>query len=157
MRFQAACWIQVKKKEIKMKITSQWLDGRCFIASNENGNSIVMDGQVASEGLKRGVSPMEALLMGIAGCASIDVVDIAKKQRQAVLDCITTVEAERAETVPRVFTKIHVHFEVVGRSLKTEAIAKAVQLSAEKYCSASIMLGKAAPITHSFSLRQVSE
>lgn len=135
-----------------MKIISQWLDGRCFVAANERGNSIVMDGTSADEGLKRGASPMEVLLMGVAGCSSIDVVDIAKKQRQDIRDCIATVEAERAERVPRVFTKIHIHFKVVGRDLKAETIAKAVQLSAEKYCSASIMLGKAAPVSHSFEL-----
>lgn len=135
-----------------MKIISQWLDGRCFVAANERGNSIVMDGTSADEGLKRGVSPMEVLLMGVAGCSSIDVVDIAKKQRQDIRDCIATVEAERAESVPRVFTKIHIHFKVIGRDLKAETIAKAVQLSAEKYCSASIMLGKAAPVSHSFEI-----
>ncbi|MDO4433407.1 MAG: OsmC family protein [Alysiella sp.] len=137
-----------------MKIISQWIDGRCFIASNERGNSIVMDGTSPDEGIKRGVSPMEVLLMGVAGCSSIDVVDIAKKQRQDVVDCIATVEAERADSVPRVFTKIHIHFKVIGNQLKEETIAKAVQLSADKYCSASIMLGKAAPITHSFEIVQ---
>lgn len=138
-----------------MKIISQWVDGRCFVATNERGNSIIMDGTSPDEGLKRGASPMEVLLMGVAGCSSIDVVDIAKKQRQDVLDCIATVEAERADSIPRVFTKIHIHFKVLGKNLKAETIAKAVQLSAEKYCSASIMLGKAAPITHSFEVVEV--
>lgn len=137
-----------------MKITSQWLDGRCFVAANERGNSIVMDGTSPDEGLKRGVSPMEALLMGMAGCSGIDVVEIAKKQRQDITACTATVEAERADTIPRVFTQIHIHFKVVGRGLKEEAVAKAVQLSAEKYCSASIMLGKAVPITHSFEIAE---
>lgn len=135
-----------------MKITSQWLDGRCFVASNELGQSVVMDGTSKDEGFKRAPSPMELLLMGVAGCSSIDVVDIAKKQRQDVVDCITTVEAERADSVPRVFTKIHIHFKVIGRGLREESIAKAVQLSAEKYCSASIMLSKAAEISHSFEV-----
>lgn len=138
-----------------MKIISQWVDGRCFVATNEQGNSIVMDGLSATEGLKRGASPMEVLLMGIAGCSSIDVVDIAKKQRQDVYDCITTVEAERADDIPRVFTKIHIHFKVLGKNLNQQTIAKAVLLSAEKYCSASIMLGKAAPVTHSFEVKEV--
>lgn len=137
-----------------MKIISQWLDGRCFVAANERGNSIVMDGTSADEGHKRGASPMEVLLMGVAGCSSIDVVDIAKKQRQDIIDCIATVEAERADSVPRVFTKIHIHFKVIGRNLKEETIAKAVQLSAEKYCSASIMLGKAVPVSHSFEIAE---
>lgn len=138
-----------------MKITSQWVDGRCFVASNETGQSVVMDGMAASDGLKRGASPMEMLLMGVAGCSSIDVIDIAKKQRQQVLDCITTVTAERADEIPRVFTKIHIHFKVIGRQLKEEFIAKAVELSAEKYCSASIMLSKAAKVSHSFEIVSV--
>lgn len=135
-----------------MKITSQWVDGRCFVASNERGNSIVIDGTLPDEGTKRGASPMELLLMGVAGCSSIDVVDIAKKQRQNVVDCITTVEAERADTIPRVFTKIHIHFKVIGHDLQEESIGKAVALSAEKYCSASIMLSKAAEVSHSFEI-----
>lgn len=135
-----------------MKISSQWVDGRCFVATNETGQSVIMDGTAASEGLKRGASPMELLLMGVAGCSSIDVVDIAKKQRQNIVDCMATVEAKRAESVPRVFTEIHIHFKVLGHDLNEDAIGKAVQLSAEKYCSASIMLGKAATVTHSFEI-----
>ena len=135
-----------------MKISSQWVDGRCFVATNETGQSVIMDGTAASEGLKRGASPMELLLMGVAGCSSIDVVDIAKKQRQNIVDCMATVEAKRAESVPRVFTEIHIHFKVLGHDLSEDAIGKAVQLSAEKYCSASIMLGKAATVTHSFEI-----
>lgn len=139
-----------------MKITSQWLDGRCFVASNELGHSVVMDGTAPSDGLKRAPSPMELLLMGVAGCSSIDVVEIAKKQRQDVLDCIATVSAERADDVPRVFTKIHIHFKIIGKNIKEEVIAKAVSLSAEKYCSASIMLGKAAAVSHSFEVENVA-
>lgn len=145
------------KGQISMKITSQWIDGRCFIASNEQGNSIIMDGTSLDEGVKRGASPMEVLLMGIAGCSSIDVVEIAKKQRQDVRDCIATVQAQRVDSIPRVFTKIHVHFKVVGKNLKAETIAKAVQLSAEKYCSASIMLSKAAPVSYSFEVVEVAD
>lgn len=134
-----------------MKISSQWLEGRCFVASNGSGHSVVMDGSGGEAGsLKRGVSPMEMLLMGVAGCSSIDVVEILKKQRQDVRDCIATVEGVRAPTVPRVFTEIHIHFKVIGHNLTESAIERAVQMSAEKYCSASIMLGKAAKITHSF-------
>ncbi len=135
-----------------MKITSQWVDGRCFVATNATGQSAVMDGTPAAEGLKRGPSPMEMLLMGMAGCASIDVVDIAKKQRQHITDCIATVEGQRADSVPKVFTDIHIHFQIIGHNLSEAAIAKAVQLSAEKYCSASIMLGKAARISNSFEI-----
>lgn len=135
-----------------MKITSQWVENRCFVATNETGQSVVMDGQPASEGGKRGASPMELLLMGVAGCSSIDVVEIAKKQRQRIVDCIATVEGTRADSIPKVFTEIHIHFQVIGYDLNHEAIAKAVSLSAEKYCSASIMLGKAAKVSHSFEI-----
>lgn len=135
-----------------MKISSQWVDGRCFVATNETGQSVVMDGMPAIEGIKRGASPMELLLMGMAGCSSIDVVDIAKKQRQDIVDCLATVQAKRAESTPRVFTEIHIHFKVLGRNLNTDAINKAVQLSADKYCSVSIMLSKAATITHTFEI-----
>ncbi|MDK4679821.1 OsmC family protein [Kingella negevensis] len=135
-----------------MKITSQWLEKRCFVAANEHGNSIVMDGTPASEGLKRGASPMEVLLMGAAGCSSIDVIGALQEQQQDVLDCITTVEGERAETSPRYFTQIHLHFKVVGRNLQPELVAKAVQESADKYCSACATLGKAAKMSYSHEI-----
>ncbi|QEY25729.1 OsmC family protein [Neisseria zalophi] len=135
-----------------MQITSKWLDGSCFVATTESGHSVVMEGMAAEGHAKRGPSPMEMLLLGVAGCSSIDVVMIAEKQRQDIVDCQATVTAKRADTTPRVFTEIHIHFKVIGRDLKESAIEKAVQMSAEKYCSASIMLGKAAKITHSFEI-----
>lgn len=138
-----------------MQVKSQWLDGLCFVATTEQGHSVVMEGSAKEGEAKRGPSPMEMLLMGVAGCSSIDVVMIAEKQRQDVVDCQATVTAKRAETTPKVFTEIHIHFKVLGRSLQESAIGKAVALSAEKYCSASIMLGKAATVTHSFELVEV--
>lgn len=137
-----------------MRITSKRLDNLCFVGTTEAGHSVVMEGSAAEGGVKRGPSPMEMLLLGVAGCSSIDVVMIAQKQRQDVTDCQATVTAERAAEAPRVFTEIHIHFKVFGRNLKEAAIAKAVELSAEKYCSASIMLGKAAKISHSFELAE---
>lgn len=137
-----------------MRITSKRLDNLCFVGTTEAGHSVVMEGSAAEDGVKRGPSPMEMLLLGVAGCSSIDVVMIAQKQRQDVTDCQATVTAERADEAPRVFTEIHIHFKVFGRNLKEAAIAKAVELSAEKYCSASIMLGKAAKISHSFELAE---
>ena len=135
-----------------MKVTSSWLDGLCFVATNEQGHSVVMEGAASEGAVKRGPSPMEMLLFGVAGCSSIDVVMIAQKQRQPIKDCRATVTAKRADETPRVFTEIHIHFQVVGNGLQENAIAKAVQMSAEKYCSASIMLGKAAKVTHSFEI-----
>ncbi|EGF07171.1 OsmC family protein [Neisseria bacilliformis] len=137
-----------------MRITSKRLDNLCFVGTTEAGHSVVMEGSAVEDGVKRGPSPMEMLLLGVAGCSSIDVVMIAQKQRQDVTDCQATVTAERADEAPRVFTEIHIHFKVFGRNLKEAAIAKAVELSAEKYCSASIMLGKAAKISHSFELAE---
>lgn len=135
-----------------MQVTSKWIDGTCFVATTSSGHSVVMEG-MASEGMmKRGPSPMEMLLLGVAGCSSIDVVMIGQKQRQDIVDCQATVTAKRADDTPRVFTDIHIHFKVIGHELKNDAIEKAVQMSAEKYCSASIMLGKAAKITHGFEI-----
>ena len=135
-----------------MKVTSKWIDGMCFVGTTEAGHSVVMEGSAQEGQAKRGPSPMEMLLLGVAGCSSIDVVMIAEKQRQDIADCRATVTAKRADDTPRVFTEIHIHFEVLGRNLKESAIEKAVQMSAEKYCSASIMLGKAAKVTHSFEI-----
>lgn len=135
-----------------MQVTSKWLDGMCFVGTTEGGHNVVMEGAAAEGAAKRGPSPMEMLLLGVAGCSSIDVVMIAEKQRQQVVDCQATVTAKRADTTPRVFTEIHIHFKVIGRDLQESAIERAVQMSAEKYCSASIMLGKAAKISHSFEI-----
>lgn len=114
-----------------MQVTSQWIDGLCFVGTTENGHSVVMEGAAAEGGVKRGPSPMEMLLLGVAGCSSIDVVMIAEKQRQKVSDCRATVTAKRADEAPRVFTEIHIHFKVFGTDLKESAIAQAVRLSAE--------------------------
>lgn len=135
-----------------MQVTSKWIDGMCFVGTTEGGHSVVMEGSAAEGAAKRGSSPLEMLLLGVAGCSSIDVVMIAEKQRQKVTDCRATVTAKRADDAPRVFTEIHIHFKVFGHDLKESAIERAVQMSAEKYCSASIMLGKAAKITHSFEI-----
>lgn len=137
-----------------MKVTSKWLDGMCFVGTTEGGHSVVMEGAAAEDTAKRGPSPMEMLLLGVAGCSSIDVVMIAQKQRQNIIGCQAAVTAKRADEAPRVFTEIHIHFKVTGRDLKEAAIAKAVELSAEKYCSASIMLGKAAKVSHSFEIAE---
>jgi len=111
-----------------------------------------MDGPPDFGGENLGARPMETMLIGMGGCASFDVVHILRKRRLTVNNCIAELEAERAESEPKVFTKIHLHFKVSGEDLTEKAVAKAVQLSAEKYCSASIMLGKTAEITHSFEI-----
>ena len=116
------------------------------------GHSVVIDGPPDHGGRNRGVRPMELLLLGLGGCAAFDVVHILRRGRNDVQDCCCKVEAERAETDPKVFTKIDMHFQVYGRDLSEKQVSRAVELSAEKYCSASIMLGETAEISHSFSL-----
>lgn len=135
-----------------MKARIKWLDGATFVGESGSGHAVVMDGPLESGGRDLGVRPMEMLLLGMGGCTAFDVVLILKKARQSVQDCIVEIEAERADKPPKVFTSIHVHFIVAGKDLKEKQVARAVQLSAEKYCSASIMLGKAAKITHDYEL-----
>jgi putative redox protein len=137
-----------------MKARVKWVEGIAFMGETESGHAVVMDGSPAAGGRNLGPRPMEMLLLGAGGCSSIDVIMILKKSRQAVSDCYVEIEAERAETEPKVFTKIHMHFVVTGRDIKPEAVEKAVKLSAEKYCSASIMLGATAAMTHDFEIVQ---
>ncbi|BBJ00317.1 peroxiredoxin [Ferrigenium kumadai] len=137
-----------------MKARVKWIEGIAFVGEAESGHAVVMDGAPAAGGRNLGPRPMEMLLLGAGGCSSIDVIMILKKSRQAVSDCYVELEAERAETDPKVFTKIHMHFVVKGKDIKPEAVEKAVKLSAEKYCSASIMLGATAEMTHDFEVIQ---
>ena len=136
-----------------MKTTVKWTDGRQFIAESGSGHSVVIDGPPDHGGRNTGPRPMEMLLMGLGACTSFDVMEILEKSRAPVSDCVAQVEAERADAVPSVFTKIHVHFIVSGRGLKEKQVKRAVALSADKYCSASIMLAQGGvAITHSFTL-----
>ena len=135
-----------------MKATVKWLDNMSFVGESESGHSVVMDGPPESGGRNLGVRPMEMVLLGMGGCTAFDVVMILEKARQSVTDCVVEIEAARADTEPKVFTKIHVHFVVTGQKLADKQVARAVELSAEKYCSASIMLGKTAVITHDYEI-----
>ena len=135
-----------------MKATVELQQNVCFKGTAGSGSSVLMDGPPEHGGENNGPRPMEMLLLGMGGCASFDVVHILRKRRLEVSDCICEIEAERAETEPKVFTKIHLHFKVFGKDISERAVARAVELSAEKYCSASIMLGKTADVTHSFEL-----
>lgn len=123
-----------------MKATVKWVDNAMFLGESGSGHAVVMDGPEDHGGRNMGVRPMEMLLLGLGGCTSFDVMSILQKQRQNVSDCVANIEAERADAVPAVFTRIHVHFVVSGTGLKTSLVERAVKLSAEKYCSASIML-----------------
>jgi len=113
---------------------------------------VVMDGPADGGGRNLGVRPMEMLLLGTGGCTAYDVVHILKKSRQPIVDCVVELSAERADSVPAVFTAIHIHFIVTGRGLGDAAVKRAVELTAEKYCSASIMLGQVATITHDYEI-----
>lgn len=119
-----------------------------------SGHAVVMDGAPEGGGRNLGPRPMELVLLGTAGCTSYDVLSILRKSRQDVRDCWVELDAERADVDPKVFTRIHFHFVVTGRGLKADAVERAIKLSAEKYCSASIMLAKTAEITHDFELRE---
>lgn len=136
-----------------MQATVKWVDGAMFLGESGSGHSVVMDGPPDHGGRNMGVRPMEMLLMGLGGCASFDVMSILKKSRQDVVDCRAELRAERAEGVPSPFTKIHIQFIVTGNNLKEKQVAKAVELSATKYCSASIMMEAAGvEVSHGYEL-----
>ncbi|MGQ5523925.1 OsmC family protein [Chitinimonas sp. PSY-7] len=135
-----------------MRTRIKWIENVSFLAQSESGHAVLMDGAPAAGGQNLGPRPMEMLLMGTGGCTAFDVVTILKKGRAEIVDCDVTLEAKRAEIDPKVFTHIHMHFVVKGRQLKTEQVKRAIALSAEKYCSASIMLGKSVEITHDFEI-----
>lgn len=135
-----------------MKARVKWIEGVSFAGQSGSGHTVVMDGAPEAGGRNLGVRPMEMVLIGLGGCTAFDVIEILRKGRQRVSDCVVELEAERAETVPKVFTRIHIHFVVTGAGLDRAEVARAIELSAEKYCSASAMLGKTAEITHDFEI-----
>lgn len=136
-----------------MDVKIKWVDGVSFIGESETGHAVVLDGAPENGGRNIGMRPMEMLLIGMGACTSFDVVTILKKARQPIIDCVAEIHADRADEIPKVFTKIHVHFVVTGNNLNETQVERAVKLSAEKYCSASIMLSKACEITHDYEIR----
>ncbi len=137
-----------------MKTTVKWVDGAMFLGESGTGHSVVMDGASEQGGRNMGPRPMEMLLMGVGGCSAYDVMAMLRKSRQNVVGCEAQIEAERADAVPAVFTKIHIHFVITGVGLKESHVARAVSLSAEKYCSASIMLAAGGvEMSHSYEVR----
>ena len=135
-----------------MKARIEWKDGMSFLGESGSGHQVLMDGPPETGGRNLGPRPMEMLLMGTGGCAAFDVMLILKKGRQEVNDCVVEIEAQRATNEPKVFTHIHFHFILTGKNLQPQQIERAISLSAEKYCSASIMLGKTAEMTHDFEI-----
>ena len=135
-----------------MKAVVKWLDNMSFVGESESGHSVVMDGPPGDGGRNLGARPMEMVLMGMGGCTAFDVVLILQRQRQTITDCQVELSAERAEEVPKVFTRIHVHYVVKGKALDEKKVARAVSMTAEKYCSVSIMLAKSVEVTHDFEI-----
>ena len=138
-----------------MQATVRWQEAARFVGESGSGHSVVMDGPPDHGGRNAGVRPMEMLLLGLGGCSAFDVMNILSKSRQKVSDCWVELKAERADAVPAVFTRIDLHFVVMGQNLKEKQVARAVELSATKYCSASIMLEAAGvQINHSYEIRK---
>ncbi|MBL3528725.1 MAG: OsmC family protein [gamma proteobacterium endosymbiont of Lamellibrachia anaximandri] len=136
-----------------MKARVKWVQDATMLGESGSGHAVVMDGPAEHGGRNLGVRPMEMLLLGMGGCTEFDVLSILRKSRQQVTDCVVELEAERAESEPKVFSRIHAHFIVTGKGLSEKHVARAISLSAEKYCSASIMLGQMAEITHDYEIR----
>ena len=135
-----------------MNISVKWIDGMLMVGKSDSGHAIVMDGPPEIGGENLGVRPMEMLLLGMAGCTMIDVVNTLEKMRENLSDCQTKVSADRGDKYPKVFTNIHIHFVVKGSDLNPAKVKKAISLSADKYCSASIMMAKTANVTHDFEI-----
>lgn len=135
-----------------MKARVKWLEQTTMVGETESSHAVVMDGPPDHGGRNLGPRPMEMLLLGMGGCTEFDVLHILRKSRQQVTACEVQIEAIRAETDPKVFTQIHIHFIISGKELDSKKVEAAIKLSAEKYCSASIMLGKTATITHDFEI-----
>jgi len=135
-----------------MEARVKWLDHMTFVGETGSGHTVVMDGSPDLGGRNLAARPMELLLLGLGGCTAFDVVLILKKSRQNVSDCEVRLNAERATTTPAVFTRIHLHYRVSGAGLSSSHVERAVKLSSEKYCSATVMLGKTATISHDFEI-----
>jgi putative redox protein len=136
-----------------LKVRVKWVENALMLGETGSGHVVVMDGPPEHGGRDLGARPMEMMLLGLGGCAEFDVVHILRKGRHQVSSCEVAIEAERADTDPKVFTRIHLHFSVSGQDLTEKAVTRAVKLSAEKFCSASIMLGQVAQISHQVELR----
>ena len=135
-----------------MRATVKWLDGVAFVGESGSGHAVVLDGAPAAGGRNIGMRPMETVLIGLGACSAFDVISILRKARQAVKDCRVEIDAERADAVPAVFTRVHMQFVVTGSELRESAVRRAVDLSAEKYCSATAMLRASVEITHGYEI-----
>lgn len=137
-----------------MKTRIKWVEEASFLGETGSGHAVLMDGAADAGGRNLGPRPMEMLLLGLGGCTAFDVMLILKRSREPVTDCVIEIDAERSEDVPKVFTKIHLRYIVTGRKLNPAKVERAVALSAEKYCSASAMLGRVADLSHEIQIRE---
>ena len=135
-----------------MKARVKWLENACLIAEADSGHGVVIDGAPEIGGRNVGVRPMEMILMGLGGCSAMDVLNILKKQRQQITDCVIEIEAQRRDEEPKIFTEIHLHFVITGDNLKDNHVKRAVDLATEKYCSVSAMLETTVKITHDYEI-----
>ncbi|MCX4186247.1 OsmC family protein [Methylophaga sp. OBS4] len=138
-----------------MKARVKWVEDVLFLGESGTGHTIVMDGPKEAGGHGTGMRPMELLLLGLGGCTAYDVVEILQKSRQDIRDCIVEIDGDRSEEVPKVYTNIHVHYKITGKDVKDNFVERAIKMSTEKYCSATLMLGKTATITHDFEIINV--
>ena len=138
-----------------MKARVKWVEDLMFLGESGTGHTIVMDGPEELGGHGTGMRPMELLLLGMGGCTSFDIVQMLKKGRQDIRDCVVEIDSERSDEIPKVFTKIHVRYTITGKDLKEAQVKRAVELSTEKYCSATLILAKTAEITHEYEIINV--
>ena len=135
-----------------MKARVKWVEDVQFVGESGTKHSLIMDGPEDLGGHGTGMRPMELLLLGLGGCTSFDVVEMLKKSRQNIVDCVVEIDGQRSESVPKIFTDIHIHYIITGSNIKEAQVKRAIELSSEKYCSASLMLGKSANITHDYEI-----
>ncbi len=138
-----------------MKARVKWIEDVLFLGESGTGHSLIIDGPEEMGGHGTGMRPMELLLLGMGSCTAFDMVQMLKKSRQDIHDCVVDITSDRSEEIPKVFTKIHVHYTITGKNVKESQVKRAVELSTEKYCSASLMLGKTAEITHDYEIINV--
>lgn len=138
-----------------MKARVKWIEDVLFLGESGTGHSLIIDGPEEMGGHGTGMRPMELLLLGMGSCTAFDMVQMLKKSRQDIDDCVVDITSERSEEIPKVFTKIHVHYTITGKNVKESQVKRAIELSTEKYCSASLMLGKTAEITHDYEIINV--
>lgn len=136
-----------------MKARIKWIENVAFLGESGSGHALVLDGATEAGGRNLGPRPMEAVLIGTGACSAFDVVEILRKGREKLVDCVVEIDSERADTHPKVFTRIHFHYIVTGQDLNSAKVERAIQLSAETYCSATAMMAKTATVTHDFEIR----